>query len=168
MPDAMKAQGWVTNPATDSRIGRMVGEGLAILAEQSNLPGTVLVALGTNDWTASVTEAAEWIAQTRDIIGPDRDLIWVNVQMEGDRFSTFPQVNEGLRGGARADRAAQRSAGALGRTLIADWADYSADFHIKHSHDGVHYKASAFRKRMDFYAGVLAGVAPFNQYLLKR
>ena len=162
---ALEAVGWTSNPATDSRIGRGVDEGLSILAQQEALPDTVLIALGTNDWLASPTQAAGWIAAARDIIGPDRDLIWVNVQMDGERFSNYVNVNAGLDLGARADNRAQRAAGATGRTYVADWVSYTKDNAIRHSHDGVHYKASAFKRRMEFYASVLAGDPDISGYV---
>lgn len=157
MESALLAKGWVSNPATDSRIGRGVAEGLGILAQQQDLPETVLIALGTNDWLASSGKAAAWVAQARSIIGPERDLIWVNVQMDGERFTNYINVNEGLRQGIRADNRTQRKTGATGRSYLADWASYTKDLGIRHSHDGVHYKAGAFKRRMEFYAAVLAG-----------
>ena len=41
---ALDARGWESNPATESRIGRMVAEGLSIMSEQTDLPDTVLIA----------------------------------------------------------------------------------------------------------------------------
>ena len=165
MDQAMKDQGWTTNPATDSRIGRSVEEGLSLLADEPDLPETVLVALGTNSWTASASEAADWIRQTREIIGPNRRLIWVNVQMDGERFQTYLTVNMGLVAGAASDNEAQSQAGATGRTYIADWAQFSADQRIPHNHDGVHYKAGGYQQRMAFYAGILAQAPPYGNYI---
>lgn len=165
MADALAEQGWSSNPATDSRIGRMVGEGLQVLAKESGLPQTVLIALGTNNWLASSREAAEWIREARSIVGPDRDLIWVNIDMVGERFSNFSNVNAGLWTGAEADNRSQRKANAAGRTYIADWYGYASDNRIRHSRDGVHYKSGASKKRMDFYAGILAADTEFLPYI---
>lgn len=165
MADALADQGWSSNPATDSRIGRMVGEGFQILAQETDLPQTVLIALGTNNWLASSREAADWIGEARSIIGPDRDLIWVNIDMVGERFSNFSNVNAGLWAGAKADNRSQRKANAAGRTYIADWYGYASDNRIRHSRDGVHYKSGASKKRMAFYAGVLAGDTEFLPYM---
>lgn len=164
MEAALLAKGWVSNPATDSRIGRGVAEGLGILAQQQDLPETVLVALGTNDWLATPDQAAAWVAQVRSIIGPQRELIWVNVQMDGERFTNYVNVNEGLRQGIRTDNRTQRKTGATGRSYLADWAAFTEDNGIRHNHDGVHYKAGAFKRRMDFYAAVLAGDPVFASY----
>lgn len=166
MADALAERGWTSNPATDSRIGRMVEEGMAILAEQADLPSTVLIALGTNNWYVSATEASDWIAQARSLIGPDRNLIWVNVDMVGEKYSNFPEVNRGLVDGVKTDNRALRRAGASGRTYVADWRSYAEDNGIRHSHDGVHYKRGAFRQRMAFYAAVLAGDASVIKYLI--
>lgn len=157
MEAALLAKGWISNPATDSRIGRGVAEGLSILAQQQDLPETVLIALGTNDWLATPDQAADWVAQARSIIGPQRELIWVNVQMDGERFTNYVNVNEGLRHGVRADNRTQLKAGATGRSFLADWAAFTKDNGIRHNHDGVHYKAGAFKRRMEFYAAALAG-----------
>lgn len=138
---------------------------MSILADQKDLPSTVLVALGTNNWYATSSEAATWVAQARNIIGPDRTLIWVNVDMVGEKYSNFPQVNSGLLAGANADNKALRREGAQGRTYVADWLTYSAANGIRHSHDGVHYKKGAFKQRMAFYAGVLAGDPTYASYL---
>lgn len=165
MADALAAQGWQSNPATDSRIGRMVGEGMAILESQVDLPGTAVIALGTNNWYATSAEAAKWIREARQIVGPERTLIWVNIDMVGAKYSNFPQVNAGLLAGAQSDNESLDKSDAAGRTYIADWLAYAFDNRIRHSHDGVHYKRGAYRQRMAFYAGVLAGDPAFLAYL---
>jgi hypothetical protein len=162
---ALNAQGWESNPATDSRIGRMVAEGLSILAEQTDLPGTVLIALGTNDWLSSAAQSASWIAAARKIIGPQRTLIWVNLDMVGEKYSNYVTINQGLLEGAARDNRQLKRQSASGRTFIADWAAFAADRRIPHSKDGVHYKDGANRQRMEFYAGALALDPEYLEYL---
>jgi hypothetical protein len=88
--------------------------------------------------------------------------------MEGERYSNYLEVNKGLKMGVRFDNVALRSSGAAGLTFLADWATFSANFNIKHSHDGVHYKSGAFHRRMDFYAAVLARDPSVSRYIWPR
>lgn len=162
---ALSSQGWQSNPATDSRIGRMVSEGLSILTDQQELPDTVLIALGTNDWLATTAQAASWIAQARAILGPDRTIIWVNLDMAGEKYSNFVNVNQGLLEGAQRDNRQLKRQQAAGRTYVADWYSFAQDRHIKHSRDGVHYKQGANKQRMEFYAGVLSQAQDYLPYL---
>lgn len=156
LPKALDAWGWRSNPGEDSRSGRMVEEGLAILAKERNLPDTVLIALGTNNWLDGAGDARRWIAQARAIIGPSRTLIWVNIEMVGDRFWSHERINAGLLRGARED----------GNTVIADWHSYVRDFAVPLKSDGIHYTLSGSRERMRFYARVLAGDPAIADYLL--
>jgi hypothetical protein len=162
---ALDARGWESNPATDSRIGRMVAEGLSILAARTDLPDTVLIALGTNDWLSSAAQSASWIAAARKIIGPQRTLIWVNLDMTGEKYGNYVTVNQGLLEGAARDNRQLKKQSASGRTYIADWAAFAADHRITHSKDGVHYKDGANRQRMEFYAGALALDPEYLVYL---
>lgn len=162
---ALSSQGWRSNPATDSRIGRMVSEGLSILADQQELPDTVLVALGTNNWLSTTAQAASWISQARAIIGPNRTLIWVNLDMAGEKYSNFVNVNQGLLEGANRDNRQLKREQAAGRTYVADWYSFAQDRRIKHSKDGVHYKQGANEQRMEFYAGVLSQAQDYLPYL---
>ena len=167
LSSALAEQGWRSNPASESRIGRMVAEGLDVLRAETELPDTVLVALGTNNWLATRADAAAWISEARGIIGPDRRLIWVNLHLEGERYVNFTEVNQGLRDGARSDNRTLRQDGATGRTYIADWYSFATTQKIPHSKDGVHYKQGASRQRMAFYAGVLADDPVYAPYLVK-
>lgn len=164
---ALAAQGWRANPASESRIGRMVEEGLDVLRAEKELPETVLIALGTNNWLATRADAAAWISEARAIVGPDRRLIWVNLHLEGERYVNFTEVNQGLRDGARSDNRTLRKDGAAGRTYIADWYSFATTRGIPHGKDGVHYKQGASRQRMAFYAGVLADDPTYAPYLVK-
>ena len=162
---ALDARGWESNPATESRIGRMVAEGLSIMSEQTDLPDTVLIALGTNDWLSSAAQSASWIAAARKIIGSQRTLIWVNLEMTGEKYSNYVTVNQGLLEGAARDNRQLKRQSASGRTYIADWAAFAADRRITHSKDGDHYKDGANRQRMEFYAGALALDPEYLVYL---
>jgi len=144
----------------------MVEEGLAILSEARDLPDTVLIALGTNNWLATPTEAAGWITQARAIVGPDRNIIWVNVQMDGERFRNYVNVNRGLVKGAKRDNKALAEVGARAQTYVADWAHYATDRNIRHNHDGVHYKAGGYLQRVHFYGAILAQLPDVAEYLI--
>jgi len=143
----------------------MVAEGLSILAEQEDLPDTILIALGTNDWLSSAAQSASWIAQARSIIGPQHTLIWVNLDMVGENYSNYVNVNQGLLDGAARDNRQLKKQSAPGRTFIADWAAFAAERRIPHSKDGVHYRDGANRQRMAFYAGALALDPEYLVYL---
>lgn len=162
--DALERHGWGAT-VVDARNGRMAEEGLTILAQADDLPDTILVALGTNNWLASRAEAAGWIEETRAIIGPRRTLVWVNVQMDGERFRNYVNVNRGLVKGAKRDNRTLRATGEVGRTYVADWASFATDRRIRHNHDGVHYKAGGYRQRVDFYGAVLTRSPNVLEYL---
>ena len=122
-------------------------------------------ALGTNDWLSSAAQSASWIAAARKIIGSQRTLIWVNLEMTGEKYSNYVTVNQGLLEGAARDNRQLKRQSASGRTYIADWAAFAADWRITHSKDGVHYKDGANRQRMEFYAGALALDPEYLVYL---
>ncbi|MGH2686738.1 MAG: hypothetical protein ACRDJP_14835, partial [Actinomycetota bacterium] len=133
----------------DARNGRPVDEGLAILrAAGERLPGTVVVALGTNNLEASPAEVAGWLRSARQLVG-DRRLIWVNLSLDpekGEHLARYEQIN-----------AALAAAAPTYGIEVADWDAWSARYGVLNSTDGIHYQAEEYRLRAWFYAIAVAG-----------
>jgi hypothetical protein len=154
------------SPRPSTRVGRTVAEGMAVLDARTGLPDDVLIALGTNDWLASSTTAAGWIAKARRIVGPHRDLYWVNLAMTGSaRDAGERRINSGLLSGVRADNATMRSQGRPGRSFLLEWNAFARDKGIPNTRDGIHYTVSGYAARARFMAGTLAGSTYYAPYV---
>ena len=143
-------------PRPSAKVGRGVPEGLRILAHAPDLPRVVLIELGTNNWRARSATAARWIARARAILGPDRDIYWVNVRMIGSRFASHRRINRGLVRGVARDNAAAVASGALGRSAVLNWKGYSRWVGVRPGRDGIHYSPKGYRVLARFLAGSLA------------
>jgi hypothetical protein len=149
-----------------AKVGRRVGEGLALLPSVPDGRRTALIALGTNDVQASADAAATWIRRARELLGPGVEIFWVNLRLTGARFSHQTQVNAGLLAGVRADDARQVAAGHVGRSHVLDWYSYARDHHVANRPDGIHYSLPNYRIRAIFYAESLAANPRYLPYRL--
>jgi hypothetical protein len=166
LPTAVSAVGLALSPVPSAVGGRKVATGLAILAATPHLPDTVLIALGTNNSTASFADAASWIAAARHIVGPSRTILWVNLRMSGERYEGYTTVNAGLLAGVRADNAESLAARRPGRSYVLDWCGYARAAHITNGPDGVHYSVENYALRAAFYARAAARDPWFLAYVL--
>lgn len=154
-------------PAPSAKVGRTVAEGLAILRARNDLPGTVLVALGTNDWTSSAAEASSWVRAVRAAVGPDVTLYWVNLSMSGRTYApSVVRINQGLLDGVRADNARQQRDGRDGASRVLDWRSFAVDHRVVNGRDGVHYPLTGYRQRAAFYVGAVTDAEGFADYVL--
>jgi len=135
----------------DARVSRPVDEGLALLRSTGDrLPGTVVVALGTNNLSATRTQVEGWLRTARQLVG-DRRLIWVNLTVDlakAPHLDRFEQINATI--AAIAPRYGIE---------VADWDRWSAEYGVTTRPDGIHYEDRAYRLRAWFYAAAVAGVA---------
>jgi len=142
-------RGWALE-GVDARVGRQVSTGLSILRAQSgDLPGTVMVALGTNDLGAKKADVEVWLRTARQIVG-SRRLIWVNLCLadRGDaRLASYRQINTAL------DQLAPTY-----HVEVADWCAYATRRGITPGSDGVHYQSPGYKQRALFYALAAAGL----------
>ena len=164
--NAARDDGLALTPRPNARVGRRVGEGLAILSHVG-AHRTVLIALGTNDLSATSAQAASWIRTARRLAGPTATIFWVNLRLTGAQFRFQTRVNAGLLAGVRRDRTAQELVGATGRAYVLDWSRYAQLHRIANGRDGIHYSPLNYAKRADFYTGCIAGVASFHAYVLR-
>jgi len=154
-------------PAPSAKVGRRVAEGVEILRAQRDLPGAVLVALGTNDWTSSAADAAGWVRTVRSIVGPHVRLYWVNVSMTGSRYAAaVARIDQGLLDGVRADNARLQRDGADGASRVLDWRSFALDRGIANGSDGIHYPLEGYRQRAAFYVGAVTGAPAYTDYVL--
>jgi hypothetical protein len=132
----------------DARVSRPVDEGLAVLRSAGErLPSTVVVALGTNNLSATRTQIEGWLRTARQLVG-DRRLIWVNLSVDLDKaphLDRFEQIN-----------AAIAAAAPRYGIEVADWDRWSADYGVTTRPDGIHYEDRAYRLRAWFYAEAVA------------
>jgi hypothetical protein len=153
-------------PAPSAKVGRRVDEGLAILRGQHGL-STVLVALGTNDWTASSAEASSWVRTVRSLVGPGATIYWVNISMTGPKYAaSVARINAGLLGGVRADNARLAASGATGASRVLDWRSFVLDEAIANGSDGIHYPLDGYRHRAAFYVGAITGDPAYSAYVI--
>ena len=155
-------------PRPSAKVGRSVDEGLRILARTPDLPRVVLIELGTNNWRAGAAAAARWIARARQILGPDRDIYWVNVRMIGARYAGHRRINQGLLRGVARDNAAAVASGLAGRSYVLNWKRYSLRTGVRPGRDGIHYGPSGYRVLARFLAGALAQQAAYADFRLPR
>ena len=135
----------------DAGVGWHVEDGLVVLRRMGDaLPGTVMVALGTNDLLSSRREVERWLRTARQLVG-DRRLIWVNLRCNARHsrlLARYPLINAALEAAApRYD------------VEIADWDAWAGERRVRTLPDGVHYSSAAYRLRASFYAEV-ATAAP--------
>lgn len=161
---AMRSAHLVASPSPSAQVGRTVGEGLGVLRRAHVAGRTVLIALGTNDSSASTRSAARWIGAARAIVGPDTTLLWVGIAL-GARPAAADRVNAGLRAGVTSDNRRQRSLGRSGRTYFLDWDAYARDHLIANRPDGIHYSPENYGRRAAFYAGTVRGGAAYVPYV---
>ena len=135
----------------DARVSRPVDEGLALLRSAGDrLPGTVVVALGTNNLSATRRQVEGWLRTARQLVG-DRRLIWVNLSVDlakAPHLDRFEQINATI--AAIAPRYGIE---------VADWDRWSAEYGVTTRPDGIHYEERAYRLRAWFYADAVADVA---------
>lgn len=145
---ALAHRGW-SLVGVDARVGRAVPEGLAVLERRARhrLPGTVLVALGTNDLGAAPSTVRSWLSRARAIVG-HRRLVWVNLCLD-------PGVDPRLSAFRRIDTALQTYAPRFG-VQVADWCTFATRHGITSGPDGIHYSLDGYRRRAAYYATVLA------------
>lgn len=144
----LRHRGWRL-AGLDARIGRPVAEGLQVLrANSATLPGTVVIALGTNDLGADRATVISWLSSARAILG-HRRIIWVDLCLAAS-------VDPGL--------AAYRSINAVLSEFapqygveVADWCSYAHAHGLNPGPDHIHYTAGEYRRRASFYAAVVAG-----------
>ncbi|MFN8169735.1 MAG: hypothetical protein U0S36_13255 [Candidatus Nanopelagicales bacterium] len=153
-------------PRPSAKVGRGVTEGLRILAARRSLPRIVLVELGTNNWRVGADRAERWIARARAIVGPDRDLYWVNVRMTRSKYAAHRKVNVGLARGVAKDTETQLAAGATGRSFVLDWSAYSRKVGVSPGRDGMHYGPQGYHVLARFVAGSIARHSPYRSFLL--
>ena len=163
---AVDAAGLRLSPRPSAEVGRTVTEGLRVLGDLDRLPSSVLVELGTNNWRCGPAHTARWIARARAIVGPDRDVYWVNLRMTGRRYAAHRRVNTALVRGAATDATLQRAVGADGRTYVLDWHRYSLAVGVRPGRDGMHYGPSGYAVLARFIAGSLAGQAAYRPFLV--
>lgn len=125
-----------------ARNGIPTSLGLSYLrTAEIDLPPTVILALGTNDVNATDADVVGWLVAAREIIGPQRRLVWVNLDISNSEYSNDEVFNRVLAQSVTRDP----------RILVLDWAAYAHDNRIGHAVDGVHYDTDGYRQRAGFY-----------------
>ena len=127
-------------PTVVGKVGMRASTGIANLrARCSQLPSTVIISLGTNDFWLSSSAAEGWINSMVACAGPNRTIIWVNTYL-GTRLAAYAghrNINRGL----------LRAAAKHPNVYLIDWASYVASRAVRLHSDGVHPDASGYRKR---------------------
>lgn len=133
----------------DAMTSRFIRTGVQILRDEAaagRLEPVVMVALGTNDAHAAFSNAkvSSLVDQVMDAVGPERVVLWVNVQLEPS------------------ERADHFNARLLAKSMqytnliVLDWASTPNTQYL--AKDGVHYSPTGYRHRAFFMAEHLLGV----------
>jgi hypothetical protein len=143
---SFRGHGWRLT-GFDAKNGRIVEEGLAVLqAQAAKLPATVVIALGTNNLSASPGTVRSWLQQAR-AIAVGRRIVWVDLCLDdaaSPRLGAFHGINQAL-----------ISAASEFRIEVAGWCRFSTARGVKTVADGIHYDDTASQVRADFYAAAL-------------
>lgn len=135
-------QGWRLS-WVDARVGRGTSEGLDILRTR-HWEGTAVVALGTNDYSASEETVRSWIREASRIAGKSRRVAWINLHMDPDAkagYANFRTINAHLKEATRG----------VPNVRVFDWAAFAAREGVSLGSDGVHYPWDTFPQRAFFY-----------------
>lgn len=149
--EELAARGWRVTEV-EARVGRRAERGIEILEDDAgSLPPTVLIALGTNNLSATPEEVEKWLRDARRVVG-NRRLIWVDLCLDdavAPRLATFREINETL-----------EEASGRYRVEVAHWCRFAETQGLTTSSDGIHYEAEAYRLRARFYAEALSSGIP--------
>lgn len=132
------------SPAVQARTGRGVPWGLSVLQAQGRaLPGTVVVALGTNDVAAgrSVQSFADHVDAIMSTVGPTRQVLWLNLDMQGPPWGAQA---------ARFNRVLAERTGRYPNLAVADWNSYVDANRSWVVSDGIHLNGRGYRQRAWF------------------
>lgn len=129
---------------TVAKVGEHTSQGVQDLQNRAgNLPGTVVVALGTNDDPSQIGEYRNQLNKIVNIVGPDRHLIFVNVSSSNEDFEEFNKVIS--------DIVSNNS-----NASLVDWNQIVSDRNISLT-DGIHPDNSGYDKRAQAIADVIIG-----------
>lgn len=129
---------------TIAKVGEHTSQGVLDLQNQAgNLPGTVVVALGTNDDPTQVGQFRSELNKIVNIVGPDRHLIFVNVSDTNENFKAFNKAISDV-----VDNNTNAS--------LVDWDQMVSSGDITLS-DGVHPGNDGYDKRAQAIADVITG-----------
>lgn len=125
----------------DARSGRMTPEGIVVAASRhADRYRLVVVALGTNDGGDDATTYGRRVDQMMKAIGPEPDVVWVNVDTHTPELAIRRPVNQAI----------QAATGRYPNLRVGDWDKYVttvAGFDAMRAGDGVHYAPEGSRVR---------------------
>jgi lysophospholipase L1-like esterase len=137
LPPLLTEAGWTV--IVDAQVGRATATGVSILSQRaSEIGGTLVVALGTNDDPDPSAFAAK-IDQVM-IIAAGRRVIWVTVARTGW---------DGL------DRALIAAQYRWSNLHVIDWRPVIASYPSLEAGDGIHLTTAGYQLRAEFIAGAI-------------
>lgn len=133
----LRRDGW----DVDARAGRRIAAGIEVAkTEDADRYPVVIVALGSNDRAPDPAAYGTRIDQMMDVIGPEPEVVWVNVDTMAPGLADAAVVNEALRD----------AADVYPNLRVGDWDSYvrtaAGDEPIRTS-DGIHYDTEGSRLR---------------------
>ena len=131
----------------DARDGRTTPEGIEVAENHdARRYERVIVALGTNDEDDEATYARR-VDQMMKVLGPEPDVVWVNVDAHTPELASRRAVNQAIQ--AATDR--------HGNLRLGDWDDYVTTvdgFDDMRAGDGVHYAPEGSEVRARWTLGL--------------
>lgn len=131
----------------DAQDGRTTPEGIDVAENRdAGRYGRVIVALGTNDGDDEATYERR-VDQMMKVLGPEPDVVWVNVDTHTPELASRRAVNQAIR--AATDR--------HGNLRLGDWDEYVTTvdgFDDMRAGDGVHYAPEGSEVRARWTLGL--------------
>jgi hypothetical protein len=151
-PLAQLLPGWRIK--TSAFTGRETADGVAQIVGMTNLPGTIVVSLGTNDNPSETERFAGEVSEVMDAAGPSRCVVWPNIARPpyaGVSYSGYNHVLSNL---------------SLSRPnlLVVDWARISKSQPGLLGSDGVHATTQGYAVRAQAVASALASCGGVSAY----
>jgi hypothetical protein len=139
---------------TSAFTGRETADGVAQIVRMANLPGTIVVSLGTNDDPSQTTTFAGEVSEVLDAAGPSRCVVWANIARPpyaGVSYSGYNHVLTHL---------------SLSRPnlLVVDWARISRSQPGLLGSDEVHATPHGYAVRAQAIASALASCGGVGAY----
>jgi hypothetical protein len=151
-PLAQLLPGWriVTSADTD----RHTAAGVAEIVSRGNLPGVIVVSLGTNDNPSETARFAGEVGAVMDAAGPSRCVIWANIARPPYAGVSYAGYN----------RVLTRLSLSRPNLILADWAGIARSQPGVLGSDGVHATASGYAIRAQAIAGAIASCGGVRAY----
>jgi lysophospholipase L1-like esterase len=126
--------------------GRHTDDGVADITSRSNLPGVIVVSLGTNDNPSATATFASEVERVLDAAGPSRCVLWANIARPPYAGVSYAGFN----------RVLERLSFSRPNLTVIDWARITHGQAGLLGSDGVHATSEGYAVRAQAIASAIA------------